>query len=372
MSKRKTTVLVVEDNPANRELLVEMLEAEEEFEVLQAPDAATGFGLLAGNGVDLVLLDVMLPDESGFNLCKRMKSASKTFVPIILVTALNDVSDKVRGLEAGADDFITKPILKAELVARTRSHLRTKRMLDRIDRYRLELSMFNQRLQEEVEIRTRQLQAALAELKRAKGDVELTRLEIVERLGIAAEYRDKETGYHIRRMSISVYEIAVAYGLPPDKAELYRLAAPLHDIGKMGVGDHILLKPEQLEEGEIDLIRSHTTIGAKILASPRTELMEIAYQMAHAHHERWDGTGYPEGLKGDQIPLPARICAVADVFDAITSQRVYRTGTLTFEQARREVLDAAGTRFEPEAVDAFDRAYVRILEAIDGAEGWRL
>jgi len=371
MPRKKSTVLVIEDNPANRELLVEILHEEGGFEVLEAGDAATGFKLLSSGIVDLVLLDVMLPDESGFNLCKRMKSVSKSFIPIILVTALNDVADKVKGLEAGADDFITKPILKEEMLARTRSHLRTKKMMDRIDRYRSELSLFNQRLQEEVEIRTRQLQAALAELKRAKEQVEQTRLEIIERLGIAAEYRDQETGYHVRRMSVCVREIALAYGLPPEKAELYRLAAALHDIGKMGVGDHILLKPEQLEEEEVELIREHTTIGAKILANPRTELMELAHQMAFCHHERWDGNGYPQGLAGEEIPLPARICAVADVFDAITNRRIYRSGALmSAEQARAEMQAGAGTKFDPKVVDAFIRGFGRIQEAIKQVEPW--
>lgn len=179
---RKTHILVIDDSDASRELLVELLEAEGDYIVHDAVDARSGFAQFQEHDVELVLLDVMLPDESGFNLCKRMKSARAGFLPIIMVTALNSVSDKVRGLEAGADDFITKPILREELLARSRSHLRTKRMVDRVDRYREELSRFNQRLQEEVHMRTRQLQKTMAELKRAKEDVELTRVEIVERL----------------------------------------------------------------------------------------------------------------------------------------------------------------------------------------------
>ncbi len=367
MEAKPTTILVVEDNPANRELLVELLLEQGEYAVLEADDARTGFHHLTHNAVDLVLLDVMLPDESGFNLCRRMKSVSKSFVPIVMVTALNDVADKVKGLEAGADDFITKPILREELLARTRSHLRTKRMMDRIDRYRAELSLFNQRLQEQVEIRTRQLQSALAELRRAKEDVEKTRVEIVDRLGIAAEYRDEWTGQHIRRMAAYVHEIALALGLGSETAEVYRLAAPLHDIGKMGVRDHVLLKPENLEEGEVELIREHTRIGAQILAEPRTELMEIAYLMARHHHERWDGLGYPDGLKGEEIPFPARICAVADVFDAMTSSRVYRRAGIDVDEARRQILAGAGTRFDPKVVDAFGRAFHLIRKIMEQA-----
>lgn len=371
MEERKATVLVIEDDPANRELLVEYLSQEGGFGTMEAADARSGFQLFCSESIDLVLLDVMLPDESGFNLCRRLKSVGRSFVPIVLVTALNEVADKVAGLEAGADDFISKPILKEELLARSRSHLRTKRMMDRIGAYREELSRFNQRLQEQVEHRTRQLQAAMAELKRAKEDVEMTRIEIVERLGVASEYRDQATGRHIQRMATYVFEIALSFGLSPGVAELYKLAAPLHDIGKLGVRDHILLKPTQLEEDEIELIRMHTTIGAEILANPRTELMQLAYEMARGHHERWDGLGYPEGSSGEEIPLPARICAVADVFEALTGRRVYRETLMAAEEAKNEILAGSGTRFDPRVVQAFLEAYDRIVGSGQRGEPWQ-
>jgi putative two-component system response regulator len=359
------TILIVEDNPATLELLGEMLTQEDSYHVLSALTARDAFQILREQQPDLVLLDVGLPDESGFNLCQRMKSVSTSFVPIVLVTALNDVADKVRGLEVGADDFITKPILREELVARTRSHLRTKRMLDRVEGYRNELSRFNQRLQEQVEIRTRQLQSALAELKRAKEEVDTTQRELVERLGMAAEYRDEWTGNHIRRVAGYVYETALAYGLSQARADMLCLAAPLHDIGKMGVRDHVLLKPDQLEEGEVELIREHTTIGAEILADPKTELMRIAWQMARSHHERWDGQGYPDGLTGAEIPLAARICAVADVFDALTSTRVYRPGCQTAVDALAEIQNRAGSRFDPKVVTAFSTAFEQIEQIME-------
>jgi len=370
MDDSKTRILVIEDDPANRELLVEYLTAEPGYEALEAADARSGFELLSSNGVDLVVLDVMLPDESGFNLCRRMKSVTRSFVPVIMVTALNGILDKVKGLEAGADDFITKPILKQELLARARSHLRTKRMVDRVDSYRAEIAQFNQRLQEQVTFRTRQLQSAMKELRRAKEDVEQTRLEIVDRLGIAAEYRDEETGQHIRRIGPYVHELALSCGLAREEAELYRLAAPLHDIGKMGVRDHVLLKPEQLEEGEAELIRQHTTIGAQILADPRTDLMVIAQQMARSHHERWDGRGYPDGLRGEEIPLPARICAVADVFDATTTQRVYRTRIMTSEEAKLVVCEGSGSKFDPAVVAAFERAFPALVRIGNLEQPW--
>lgn len=370
MSDHKTRILVVEDNSASRELLVEYLLDVGEYSVIEAVDASSGYREATSGGVDLVLLDVMLPDDSGFNLCRRLKSAVRTYLPIVLVTALNSTSDKVQGLEAGADDFLSKPIIREELLARTRSHLRTKRMMDRIDQYRQELSRFNQRLQEQVEIRTRQLQSALADLRSAKEEVEATRLEVIERLGTASEYRDMETGAHVRRMASYVYEIAVAYGLPEKLAETYKLAAPLHDIGKMGVGDHVLLKPAQLEEGEVELIRQHTIMGDKILSNPRTMLLEIAQQMARSHHECWDGSGYPDGLVGEAIPLPARICAVADVFDAMTTARVYRSAVDTVESGRSRIVQCSGTQFDPKVVDAFERCFERIGRTKEQAEGW--
>lgn len=368
MREPKISALVIDDHPASRELLSEYLLEEGGFKVFDAGDARTGFDLFRNNEIDLVLLDVMLPDESGFDLCRRMKSVARGFVPVVMVTALNSTTDKVQGMEVGADDFISKPIIREELLARTRSHLRTKRMMDRIEQYRAELNAFNQRLQEQVEIRTRQLQGALAELKQAKAEVEETRHEIIERLGTAAEYRDQETGLHVKRMSDYVFQISLALGLPQATAESYRLAAPMHDIGKMGVRDHVLFKPAQLEEGEEDLIRQHTIIGAKIMANPRTELLEIAQQMARSHHERWDGTGYPDGLEGEEIPLPARVCAVADVFDALTSERVYRSVVETLADARARIAAQAGKMFDPEVVKAFESAYDKILKEREGDE----
>jgi len=360
MEEKATTILVVEDSSAARELLVAYLEQEADFKVIEAGDAATAWNAFRSTAVDLVLLDVMLPDESGIDLCRRMKSAAPSFVPIVLVTAVSGTEERVRGLDAGADDFLGKPILREELIARTRSHLRTKRMMDKIEEYRQEMARFNQRLKEEVDFRTVQLKTAMRELAKAKDEVERTTREIIERLGVAAEYRDSETGHHIRRVSRVVHSISLAYGLPAEDAELLRLAAPMHDIGKMGVRDHVLFKPAQLEEGEAELIRQHTVIGAEILASPTTKLLSIAQQMARSHHERWDGRGYPDGLKGEQIPLPARICAVADVYDAVSFRRVYHSTSGSPEEAFRVIIEGAGSLFDPKVVDAFRKAFEKI------------
>ena len=358
-------LLAVEDDPGSMELLVEYLASGGYNSVLRAENTREAMALFSRHAVDLVYLDVMLPDGDGFSLTRQLKEQSSEYVPIILVTALNSTSDKVRGLDAGADDFITKPLIREELVARTASHLRTKRMMDQVEQYQEELAGFNTRLRKLVRDRTQQLKAAVADLQLVKDDVEDTRRELIERLGIAAEYRDEETGFHIQRMSQFVFRIATAMGLSPREAELMRNAAPMHDLGKLGIRDRILHKPSELEEDEYNIMKRHPLIGARILANPRTNLLKVAYDMARSHHECWDGSGYPDGLAGEAIPLGARICAVADVFDALTSGRVYRPEAFPIEKALEEITAGAGTRFDPLVVAAFEDALPEILEDRD-------
>ena len=354
-------LLAVEDDPGSMELLVEYLASGGYTSVLRAENTREAVALFSRHPVDLVYLDVMLPDGDGFSLTRQLKEMSSEFVPIILVTALNSTSDKVKGLDAGADDFITKPLIREELIARTTSHLRTKRIMDQVEQYQQELAGFNKRLRQLVRERTEQLKAALGDLQATKDEVEETRLELIERLGTAAEYRDKETGYHIQRMSHYVHRIALALDLPTRDVELMRTAAPLHDIGKLGIRDQILHKTSSLAEEEYAIIKRHPLIGAQILANPRTDLLKVAYDMARSHHERWDGTGYPDGLAGETIPLAARICAVADVFDALTSGRIYRPEAYPVEQALAEIRDGAESRFDPRVVSAFEAALPDIL-----------
>lgn len=357
----KYRVLVVEDDPGALELLAEYLESD--YEVATAQDAFSCLRSVTSKRPDLVLLDVMLPDESGFNLCKRLRELQPPFFPILLVTALNTTGDRVRGLEAGADDFVSKPFLKEELMARVRSHLRTKAMVDEVERLRVQASEFNKRLQLEVERATRDLEKAVEQLQLANEEMAATHKEIMDRLGCVAEYRDPETGGHARRVASLVYILAQELGLPAATCEMYRMAAPLHDIGKLAIRDRVLLKPADLDEREAELVREHTAVGARILSNPRTPVVEIAYFMASGHHERWDGRGYPNGLAGDAIPLPARVCAVADAFDAMTSGRVYRPEPMTDEQAGNQLQEGAGTAFDPEVVQAFMRALPGIKRA---------
>ncbi|MFH1530334.1 MAG: HD domain-containing phosphohydrolase [Pseudomonadota bacterium] len=354
-------LLAVEDDPGSMELLVAYPASGGYGSVLRAENTREARALFSRHSVDLVYLDVMLPDGDGFSLTRQLKESASEFVPIILVTALNSTSDKVQGLNAGADDFITKPLIREELIARTASHLRTKRMMDQVAQYQTELAGFNKRLRKLVRDRTQQLKAALTDLQLVKDDVEETRRELIERLGIAAEYRDEATGFHIQRMAHYVHQIALSMGLSEREAELMRIAAPMHDLGKLGIRDRILHKPTELEEDEYNVMKRHPLIGAQILANPRTDLLKVAYDMARNHHECWDGTGYPDGLAGEGIPLSARICAVADVFDALTSGRIYRPEAYPIEKAVEEISHGAGTRFDPLVVAAFEDTLPGIL-----------
>lgn len=358
-------ILIVEDDPASQEILSTLLSSAGFTNLVRATNLRDGLDLFNSNDVDLVYLDVMLPDGDGLELTRKIREQSESFVPIILVTSLTSVQDKVAGLNAGADDFITKPIIPSELIARTESHLRIKRMMDREKRYKRELTHFNERLRSMVKERTQKLDDALHELKQAKMEIEESQLELLERLGMAAEYRDQETGFHIQRMSQYVYRVAVAMGLSDDEARLFKLAAPMHDLGKLGIQDRILHKPSSLEDEEYNAIKSHPLIGAQILDNPKTKLLSVAYNMARSHHERWDGNGYPDGLRGADIPLAARICAVADVFDALTSGRVYRPNALSLEHTLKMIKAGSGSRFDPAVVEAFFRSLPLILDDRD-------
>ncbi len=364
--ERRQRVLVVEDEPATRELLAEYLEFD--YDIITAQD---GYGCMRTVGtqhVDLILLDVMLPDESGFNLCRKLKASTLDFIPVLMVTALNTTQDRVAGLEAGADDFLSKPFIKEELMARVRSHLRTKAVVDEVQRLRAEAAEFSQRLALEVERATSSLELAMDDLRKVNEELDASRREVIERLGCVAEHRDPETGGHARRVSVLVYLLAKELGLPEETCDMYRLAAPLHDIGKLAIPDELLLKPSNLDEREALAMRAHTSVGAKILANPGTPLVEIAYFMASGHHERLDGKGYPNGVTGDKIPLAARVCAVADAFDAMTTDRVYRAVPMTEEQAVAELVAGKGTRFDPAVVDAFLAALPKIREVRDSGK----
>jgi len=336
--KDKPSILVVDDQALNIELL-EALLAPQGYEVLMAGSGEEALEKLSANAIDLVLLDVIMPGMDGFALTRRIRQdRANLLLPIILVTALRDTEDRIKGIEAGCDDFISKPIDKMELLARVRSLLKVKAYNDLLGNYRDELEL-------EVARRTEDLESALQRIKDAS-------LETIYRLSVASEYRDENTGAHIMRVSRYSAAIARRMGLDASTVESILYAVPMHDLGKIGIPDQILMKPSKLDSSEWEIMKRHTVIGAKILGGSKAEYISIAETIALCHHEKWDGSGYPKGLRGKDIPITARIAAVADVFDALVSRRPYKK-PFSVERALAIIDEGKGKHFDPDVVDAF-------------------
>lgn len=334
----RSKILIVDDDDHNVRLLEAML-IPMGHEIFTARDGEDGLKAVTAHSPDLILLDIMMPKINGFDVARMLKERNETRgIPIVMVTALDEVEDRVKCLEAGADDFLSKPVDKTELTARVRSLLEVKAYHDHQGRYQ-------KLLEAEVNQKTRQLREALEKAK-------LSSLETVIRLCLAVDSKDHETGSHIRRISQCAAAIARKAGLSERDAEHLLYAAPMHDIGKIGIPGHILTKPGPLDAAEWEIMKRHTTIGAKILSGSSEDFIQLAEAIARTHHERWNGSGYPEGLKGEQIPVCGRVTAVADVFDAMTSDRPYRrahSDDETFDHIR----GGAGVLFDPDIVRAF-------------------
>lgn len=285
---------------------------------------------------DLVLVDYMMPVMDGHQfLAEIRKLPGGRDVPILMITAAGERSVRQKALELGATDFLTKPVDPTEvrvrlanLLALRRSHLR---LHDR-----------NRWLADEV--------------RKATQEISAREHELVVRLSKAAEFRDPETGGHIQRMAHYSKLIAHGMGLAPDLCDLILRAAPMHDVGKLGIPDGILLKPGRLDSNEFDVMKRHPGIGHAILDGSNSQLIALGAEIALTHHEKFDGSGYPNGLRGEDIPLPGRIVAVADVFDALTSQRPYKEAW-TVERARNFLVEGKGSHFDPACVDAFLTAW---------------
>ncbi|GAA61893.1 cyclic di-GMP phosphodiesterase response regulator RpfG [Pseudoalteromonas sp. BSi20652] len=304
-------VLIVDDEPANLKVMREVLGNQYRMSFAKSGDAA--LALLEKDLPQLILLDIMMPDMNGFEVCQLVKSNPRTsHIPIIFVTALGDESDEFKGFELGAVDYITKPISPAIVRARVKTHLSL--------------------------VQAEQLKQA--------------HIDLVQRLGRAAEYKDTDTGEHIVRMSQYSKVLALALGMPEHQAELLRQAAPMHDVGKIGIPDAILLKPGRLTSEEFTYMKEHAVIGAKILANSSSPLLQLAHKLAIEHHEKWDGSGYPNGIKGEEISIEGRIVAVADVFDALTSKRPYKEAW-SVEKTILHMQDQAGAHFDPALIELF-------------------
>ena len=338
MIKDKPAILVVDDQPQNIELLEAYL-VHQNYEIITAASGEEALWEINGNKIDLVLLDVMMPGMDGFEVIRRVRQDDKyRLLPIILVTALREAEDRVKGIEAGCDDFISKPVDKMELLARVRSLLKVKAYNDLLINYQKEL-------ESDVMKRTGELKHALEKIKAAS-------LDTIYRLSIASEFRDDDTGTHIKRVSLYCAVVAHRMGLSKSDIENILYAAPMHDVGKIGIPDLILLKPAKLNPQEWEIMKQHTVIGAKILNGSDAEFIRLGETIALSHHEKWDGSGYPKGLKGKEIPIAGRITAIADVFDALTSRRPYKEA-FSVEKSLNMIRDGREKFFDPDATDAF-------------------
>lgn len=313
-------LLLVDDEATNLQVLRHILQ--EDYRLLFAKDGGKALEMAERERPDLILLDVMMPGMTGYEVCQALKAqAHLEAIPVIFVTALADVEDEARGFAVGAVDYITKPVSPPIVRARVRTHLSLVRM----------------------------------------DELRQTRLQIVQRLGMAAEYKDNETGLHVIRMSHFSKVLALAAGFSEAAAEELLNAAPMHDVGKIGIPDAVLRKPGKLDEQEWAVMRQHVEIGAQIIGEHASGLLRTAQRIALTHHEKWDGSGYPNGLSGDDIPLEGRIVAIADVFDALTSVRPYKAAW-SVEDAVGLLREESGKHFDPQLVELFIQQLPAILE----------
>ena len=317
---QRPRLLLVDDEPTNLQVLRHVLQAD--YRLLFATDGERALQVAREQRPDLVLLDIMMPHMDGYAVCCALKAdAATASIPVIFITALDDSQDETAGFDVGGVDYLTKPVSPPVVRARVRTHLSLVRM---------------------------------EELRE-------TRLQIVQRLGRAAEYKDNETGLHVIRMSHFSQLLALAAGCSPAWAEDLLNAAPMHDVGKIGIPDAVLRKPGPLDADEWATMRRHPEIGAEIIGEHPSGVLQLAREIALAHHEKWDGSGYPRGLAGEAIPLSARIVAIADVFDALTTRRPYKE-PWPVQDALDHIAAQAGKHFDPALVALFAPLLPQLLE----------
>jgi putative two-component system response regulator len=345
-------ILVVDDEVINLKVLAGLLKSFGHTAVTaeSGPQALT----VLEPGVDLVLLDIMMPGMDGFAVARQIRADPRyNDLPIVMVTALTAKEDRLRAVEAGANDFVAKPIDSTELRVRMSSLLRMKEYHDELKRYQAGL-------EDIVAERTKALRLAIDNLKDAQQATLRAHRETLHKLSVAAEFKDEDTAAHISRMSHYSALLAKKLNLSEAEVDMVLNASPMHDIGKIGIPDAILLKPGKLAPDEWEIMKTHTEIGARILDSTWSDLLEAGRVIALSHHERWDGTGYPKGLAGAVIPLYGRICAIADVFDALTSRRPYKE-PFPNDKALEIVREGRGTHFDPQIHDLFFASLDEIL-----------
>jgi putative two-component system response regulator len=345
---RNSTVLVVDDSPENLELMGGLLS--DYYCVKVANSGLRALKILESTVLpDLILLDVMMPDMNGWEVCQKIKSSKQlTEIAVIFLTAKTSPEDEKMGFDLGAVDYISKPINPATLLSRVKTHLSLKSMSDALRNRNMTLKI---------------------EIDKGVQEIRAVQEVTIHALASLAETRDNETGNHIRRTQNYVQTLAqvlktyprFSHYLTDKQIEMLYLSAPLHDIGKVGIPDNILLKPSRLDAAEFEIMKTHTTLGYQSILSASEGLLDgghfltCAMEIALSHQEKWDGSGYPQGLSGDNIPVSARLMAVADVYDALISERCYKQA-FSHEKAVGIILEGRGSHFDPDIVDAFKRS----------------
>jgi len=348
MDKQKTilsdgvlsaNILVVDDEPANLKLMERILASRGYSNVMSTQDPRQVKEMFLAQDTDLIILDLNMPYMDGYQVMEELKGLEDVHLPpILVVTAQNSSDYRQRALDNGGSDYVTKPFDAREVLSRVRNLL--------------EVQLAQKYMRKQNELLDEKVQERTLALRLAHHRLQQTQLQVVRRLGRAAEYRDNETGLHIIRMSKIAELLGRAAGMSKETSTLLLNAAPMHDIGKIGIPDHILLKPGKFEPGEWEIMKTHAQIGADILSGDESELLTMAREIALTHHEKWDGSGYPNGLEGEDIPLVGRVTALADVFDALTSERPYKNAW-PVEKAVNLIKDEQGKHFDPELVEHF-------------------
>jgi putative two-component system response regulator len=338
-------ILIVDDDRMSR-LLLNTILSRISYRVSEAFDGNDCLEKAESFCPDLILMDVGMPGMDGLEVTRLLKNNDETKnIPVMIISGHDDLEERVRAVEAGAEDFLSKPVEQTILKAKVKSLLKIKEYNDNVNNYQ-------KKLEKEVEKKTSNLKQALDDLQIASEKLRLYSMDTILRLSQAAEYKDTDTGEHIQRISYYIQAIGKAMTLSDEEIEAYQYASPMHDVGKIGIPDHILMKPGPLDDSEWEIMKQHTVIGGKILGGSDSSILKTAETIALTHHEKWNGKGYPYGLKGLDIPMAGRITAIADVFDALTSKRPYKE-PFSVEKAFEIMAEDRGKSFDPELLDAF-------------------
>ncbi|MDH3976282.1 MAG: response regulator [Deltaproteobacteria bacterium] len=356
IERKRAKILIVDDNSRDQEM-VACLCNKIGYEVIVAGNGPDALDKAIHESPDLILMDVMLPLLDGFEATKMIRENEKTkHIPVIILTSLDARNDRIKGMEHGANDYISKPFNIKELTLRIKNNLIGKDYRDFLEGY-------NRRLEEEVEKRTEALNNALEQTKSSY-------IEAIQKLNEAVVYKDSKTGAHIKRLSLYCKELALALGMGNSFVEAIHYASPMHDLGKVGIPDAILRKHGKLTQNEWEVMKSHTIIGANILKDAKSPFMKMAEEIALSHHEKWNGSGYPYGLSGNEIPLTGRIVNIADQYDALRSSRPYK-GCIDHSKATSIILKGCDRSkpgdYDPEILNAFRKIAARFEDIFTSA-----